>query len=152
MIPDDELMMQVEDEPNTNADESAESTPAASTNIKWRIDVKSGSAAATTQEAKVSTAMSSRLSADVGEAGLMKKSMYGSRHVASNWKRDWQDHVQHWRPTFGISPKNPLRHKEDRMSGATHERHVENKVQESIGDEPDGSGPFRKGRDSKKDT
>ena len=134
-MPDDKFMMQVEDEPKTDTGESAESTAAASIDVKWRIAMKSESAAANTQEAKVSTVRSSRLSADAGKAGLMKKSMHGSRHVASNWKRDWQDHVQHWRSTFGIDQKNPLHHKEDRMSGVTHKCHIESSVQEPTGDE-----------------
>ena len=26
----------------------------------------------------------------------MKKSMYGTRDAASNWERDWQEHVKDW--------------------------------------------------------
>ena len=55
-------------------------------NIKWRIAVKSESAASTTQEATILTAVSSRMSADAEKARLMKKIMYGSRNVASDWK------------------------------------------------------------------
>ena len=35
-----------------------------------------------------------RTGTDAGKVGLMKKSMYGTRDAASNWERDWQDHVQ----------------------------------------------------------
>ena len=41
-------------------------------------------------------------------------------------KRDWQDHVQHWRSTLAISLKNLFHHKEDRISGLTHKRHIGN--------------------------
>ena len=39
------------------------------------------------------------MSADAEKAGLMKKIMYGSRNVASDWKRDWQES----RPALGVS-------------------------------------------------
>ena len=131
-IPDDESRMQVEDAPKTDTGESAASPAAAPTNIKRRIDMKSESAAVTTQEAILSIAVNNRMSADAAKAGLMKKSMYGSRHVASNWKSDWQDHVQHWGFPLGLIPKNLFHHKEDRVSGLAHKCHIESRA---LGDE-----------------
>ena len=37
-----------------------------------------------------------RMGTDAGKFGLMKKSMYGTRDAASNWERDWQEHVKKW--------------------------------------------------------
>ena len=34
-----------------------------------------------------------RIGADAGKIGLLKKSMYGTRDAASNWERDWQEHI-----------------------------------------------------------
>ena len=41
-----------------------------------------------------------------GKVGLMKKSMYGTRDAASNWERDWQEHVENWGFQLGLSSKN----------------------------------------------
>ena len=43
---------------------------------------------------------------DAGKVGLMKKSMYGTRDAASNWERDWQEHVKTWGFQQGLSSKN----------------------------------------------
>ena len=32
---------------------------------------------------------------DAGKIGLLKK-MYGTRDAASNWERDWHEHVNSW--------------------------------------------------------
>ena len=61
-----------------------------------------------------------RTGTDAGKVGLMKKSMYGTRGAASNWERDWQDHGRNWGFQLGLSSKNLLHHKEDRVSGLTH--------------------------------
>ena len=37
--------------------------------------------------------------------GLLKKSMYGPRDAASNWERDWQEHVKRWSFQLGLSWK-----------------------------------------------
>ena len=50
----------------------------------------------------------------------MKKSMYGTRDAASNWERDWQEHVRNWGFQRGLSSKNLFHHKENRVSGLTH--------------------------------
>ena len=34
-----------------------------------------------------------RMGTDAGKVGLMKKSMYGTRDAASNWEREWQEHI-----------------------------------------------------------
>ena len=57
---------------------------------------------------------------DAGKVGLMKKSTYGTGDAASNWERDWQEHVRNWRFQPGLSSKNLFHHKEDRVSGLTH--------------------------------
>ena len=57
---------------------------------------------------------------DAGKIGLMKKSMYGTRDAASNWERDWQEHVKKWGFQLGLSSKNLFHHKENRVSGLTH--------------------------------
>ena len=51
-----------------------------------------------------------RMGADAGKIGLMKKSMYGTRDAASNWKRDWQEHVRSWGFELGLSSKNLFHH------------------------------------------
>ena len=71
-------------------------------NIKWRIAVKSESAASTTQEATLLTAVRSRMSADAEKAGLMKKIMYGWRKIASDGKRGGQDQDQQWEFPSGL--------------------------------------------------
>ena len=38
---------------------------------------------------------------DGGKVGLMNKSMYGTRDAASNWERDWQEHVKNWEFSTG---------------------------------------------------
>ena len=57
---------------------------------------------------------------DAGKVGLMKKSMYGRRHAASNWERDWQEHVKNWGFQLGLSSKNLFHQVENRVSGLTH--------------------------------
>ena len=37
---------------------------------------------------------------DARKVGLMKKSTYGTRDAASNWERDWQEHVKDWVSTW----------------------------------------------------
>ena len=32
--------------------------------------------------------------------------MYGARDAASNWERDWQEHVRNWGFQLGLSSKN----------------------------------------------
>ena len=61
-----------------------------------------------------------RLGTDSGKVGLMKKSMYGTRVAASNWERDWQEHIRNWCFQLGLSSKNLFHHKGDRVSGLTH--------------------------------
>ena len=61
-----------------------------------------------------------RMSTDAGKIGLMKKSMYGTRDAASNWERDWQEHVKKWGFQLGLSPKNLFHHKENLVSGLTN--------------------------------
>ena len=61
-----------------------------------------------------------RMGADAGKVGLMKKSMYGTRDAASNWERDWQEHVKKWGFQLGLSSKNLFHHKENCVSGLTH--------------------------------
>ena len=46
-----------------------------------------------------------RVGTDAGK-GLMKKSMYGTREVASNWERGWQENVKNWGFQLGLSSKN----------------------------------------------
>ena len=53
-----------------------------------------------------------RMGTDAGKAELMKKSMYGTRDAASNWERDWQEHVKNWGFQLGLSWKNLFHHKE----------------------------------------
>ena len=57
---------------------------------------------------------------DAGKVGLMKKSMYGARDAASNWERDWQEHVRNWGFQLGLNSKNLFHHKENRVSGLTY--------------------------------
>ena len=61
-----------------------------------------------------------RMGTDAGKIGLMKKSMYGTRDAASNWERDWQEHVKKWGFQLGLSSKNLFHHTENRVSGLTH--------------------------------
>ena len=35
-----------------------------------------------------------RMGDNAGKVGLVKKSMYATRDAASNWERDWQEHVK----------------------------------------------------------
>ena len=46
--------------------------------------------------------------------------MHGTRDAASNWDRDWQEHVKKWGFQLGLSSKNLFHHKENRVSGLTH--------------------------------
>ena len=46
--------------------------------------------------------------------------MCGTRDAASNWERDWQEHVRNWGFQFGLSSMNLFHHKENRVSGLTH--------------------------------
>ena len=57
---------------------------------------------------------------DAGKVGLMKKSTHGTRDAASNWERDWQEHVKNWGFQLGLSSKNLFHHKTNRASGLTH--------------------------------
>ena len=57
-----------------------------------------------------------RVGADAGKIGLMRKSMYGTRDAASNWERDWQEHVKSWGFRLGLSLKNLFHHKERESS------------------------------------
>ena len=61
-----------------------------------------------------------RVGTDAGTVGLVKKSMRGTRDAASNWERDWQEHVKNWGFQLGLRSKNLFHHKEDRVSGLTH--------------------------------
>ena len=49
-----------------------------------------------------------RMGTDAGKVGLMKKSMYGTRDAASNWERDWQEHVKNWGISTGTQLKEPV--------------------------------------------
>ena len=60
---------------------------------------------------------------DAGKIGLMKKSMYGTMDAASNWERDWQEHVKKWGFQLGLSSKNLFHHKENRVSGLNRRLH-----------------------------
>ena len=55
-----------------------------------------------------------------GRLDLMKKSMCGTRDAASNWERDWQEHVKSWGIRLRLSSKNLFHHEENRVSGLTH--------------------------------
>ena len=57
---------------------------------------------------------------DAGEIGLLKKSMYGTRDAASNWERDWQEHVKSWGFQLGLSSKNLFHQERSQVSGMTH--------------------------------
>ena len=57
---------------------------------------------------------------DARKVCLMKKSMCGTRDAASNWERDWQEHVRNWGFQLGPRSKNLFHHKENRVSGLTH--------------------------------
>ena len=61
-----------------------------------------------------------RMGTDAGKIGLMKKSTYGTRDAASNWERDWQEHVKKWGFQLGLSSKNLFHPKENRVSRLTH--------------------------------
>ena len=61
-----------------------------------------------------------RMGSDAGKIGLMKKSMYFTRDAASNWERDWQEHVKDWGFRLGLSSKSLFHHVENRVSGLTH--------------------------------
>ena len=61
-----------------------------------------------------------RMGTDAGKVGLLKKSMYRTRDAASNWERDWQEHLRNRGFQLGLSSKNLFHHKEDRASGLTH--------------------------------
>ena len=36
-----------------------------------------------------------------GKIRLLKKNMYGTRDAASNWERDWQEHLENWDSSWG---------------------------------------------------
>ena len=61
-----------------------------------------------------------RISADAGEIGLLKRSMYGTRDAASKCERDWQEHIKSWGYQLGLGSKNLFRHEEHRVSGMTN--------------------------------
>ena len=46
--------------------------------------------------------------------------MYGTRDAASNWERDWQEHVKNWGFQMGPSSKKTCFTTENRVSGLTH--------------------------------
>ena len=58
-----------------------------------------------------------RMGTDAGKIGRMKKSMYGTRDAASNWERDWQEHVKKWGFQLGLSSKNLFHHKRIEFQG-----------------------------------
>ena len=47
-----------------------------------------------------------KMGTDAGKVGLMTNSMCGTREAASNWERDWQDHVKNWGFQLGLSSTN----------------------------------------------
>ena len=55
-----------------------------------------------------------RMGVDAGPIGLLKKSMYRTRHVASNRERDRQEHLKSWGYQLGL-----FRHAGHRVSGMT---------------------------------
>ena len=59
------------------------------------------------------------MGADAGNLGLLNKGMYGTRDAASNWERDWQEHVKSWRFQLGPSSKNLFRQEQHQVSGLT---------------------------------
>ena len=60
---------------------------------------------------------------DKGEIGLFKKSMYGTRHAASNWERDWQGHLENWGCELVCSSRCVFHNKKKATSGLTHGDH-----------------------------
>ena len=58
-----------------------------------------------------------RTGTDAGKVGLMKRSMYGTRDAASNWERDWQEHVRNWGFQLGLSSKNLFHQKREPSVG-----------------------------------
>ena len=54
-----------------------------------------------------------RMGTDAGKVKLMKKRMYETRDAASNWERDWQEHVRNWGFLLGLSSKNLFHHIEN---------------------------------------
>ena len=61
-----------------------------------------------------------RMGTDAGKVRLMKNSLYGTRDAASNWERDWQEHVRSWGFQLRLSLKNLFHHGRNRISGLTH--------------------------------
>ena len=61
-----------------------------------------------------------RMGADAGEIGQLKKSMYGTGDAASNWERDWQEHVKSWRYQLGLSSKKMFSQQRNQVTGITH--------------------------------
>ena len=56
------------------------------------------------------------------DVGKFDGSMYGIRNAASNWKRDWQEHVTKvGKRSWELSSKNLFRHEEHQDSGMTHD-------------------------------
>ena len=46
--------------------------------------------------------------------------MYSTRDAASNWKRDWQEHLENWGYELGRSSRNLFHIKKKKTSGPTH--------------------------------
>ena len=57
---------------------------------------------------------------DDGKIGPLIKSVYGTWDVASNWERDWQEHIKSWGYQLGLSSNTLFRHRGHRVSGMTH--------------------------------
>ena len=60
------------------------------------------------------------MGADARKIGRMKKSMYGTEDAASNWERDWQEHVKSWGLQLGLSSKSLFHRGRNQVSGMTH--------------------------------
>ena len=48
---------------------------------------------------------------DQGKIGLLTKSTYGTRDASSNWKRDWQGHLENWGHVLGCSARSLFHNK-----------------------------------------
>ena len=56
---------------------------------------------------------------DAGDIGLLKKTVYGTRDAASNWERDWQEHVKSWGCQLRLIWKNLFLQERHQVSGMT---------------------------------
>ena len=61
------------------------------------------------------------MGADAGEIVLLEKSQKGTRDAASNWDRDWQEHVKNQGYQMGFSSKSLFRQEGHQVSGMTHD-------------------------------